>query len=285
MVIVSLMGGLGNQLFQYAFGLRLASDWNTDLQLNQFLLSSRWLAKFRNYTPRSFELDVFGIEQPSVSPTPLIKAVLRADSMLLRESPDSALSPIPITQPANQVFCMGYWQSERYFKDVDKVVRERMQFKKAPSKETYKLVDKIQQTTQSVFLHVRRGDYITNTDASQHHGFCGDEYYNRAILHIRKQVAEAQFFIFSDDLPWVKRELGDKLKSAVYVEGNVGADSWQDMYLMTHCHHAIIANSSFSWWGAWLNPEQERVVIAPKQWLISQKPDLTMTQPSAWQLL
>ncbi len=284
MVIVSLMGGLGNQLFQYAFGLRLAADWQTDVRLNQFMLSSRWLAMVKGYTPRAFALDAFGVEKPSASPVDVVRAMLPlpTGTVLLREGSTTHPARLPITPPAKQVVCMGYWQSEDYFKTAESAVRQRLQFQQTPSSLTQQLADTIQRTDRSVFLHVRRGDYLTNTNANKYHGVCGETYYQRAILYLRERIADARFFVFSDDLSWVQQRLCSELGSATYVAGNVGADSWQDMYLMSLCRHAIVANSSFSWWGAWLNAQTNRIVVAPQHWFAADKSDYPAIVPPHW---
>lgn len=284
MVIVSLLGGLGNQLFQYAFGQRLANQWRVPLALDGFLLSSRWLATVRHYTPRPYELGIFGLEPPTVSPLNLLRATvpLFSDTHLLREKAGLDKTLPDQRPPARRVFCLGYWQSELYFKTAESVVREQLQFRRLPSAYSQRVATQIAAAPNSVFVHVRRGDYVYNANASRYHGFCGEAYYRRAIVHVRERVVDARFFVFSDDLPWVKRQLGDVLGPATYVDGNTGPDSWQDMYLMQHCRHAIVANSSFSWWGAWLNPEPNRLVVAPQNWFAVDKPGYPAIVPPRW---
>lgn len=284
MVIVSLLGGLGNQLFQYAFGQRLAAQWQVPLMVDGFLLSSRWLAAVRHYTPRPYELSIFGIDPPTTSPANLIRAAMPfvSDTYLLRETADLKTISANPRPPAKRVFCVGYWQSESYFISAESAVRERFTFRQTPSDYSRRIADQMAAVANPVFVHVRRGDYVSNANASQYHGFCGEDYYRRAIAHLRNRMTDAHFFVFSDDLPWVARQLGDVLGPATYVDGNVGPDSWQDMQLMSRCRHAIVANSSFSWWGAWLNPEPNRIIIAPKNWFAVDKSAHPPIVPPNW---
>ncbi|GAB3539617.1 hypothetical protein GCM10027577_02310 [Spirosoma fluminis] len=118
--------------------------------------------------------------------------------------------------------------------------------------------------------------------ANRRHGVCDKAYYHRSAEYLRQRVSGAQFFIFSDDPDWVKQELGGLFFPATFVSHNKGADSWQDMYLMSLCRHAIVANSSFSWWGAWLNPATDRVITAPKQWFAEQSALNDRIAPFYW---
>ncbi len=269
MITVELMGGLGNQMFQYAFGLRLAAERNTDLTANGFLLNNRLLAVVRQYTYRQFELSIFGIPAPRTAPADLILAMLPfSGAVLLREPTDGVDALVLPPLSTERVVCVGYWQSEGYFNSAEGAVREQFRFRQPVSGFTQRMAEAIAGTPDAVFVHVRRGDYVTNANANQHHGVCGIDYYQQAVVHIRERISNPHFYVFSDDLAWVKQELGPLLNPATYVDGNRGSDSWQDMFLMRQCRHAIIANSSFSWWGAWLNDHPDRIVVAPRQWFV-----------------
>ena len=282
MVIVQLIGGLGNQMFQYAFGLWLANERNTELITNAFLLDNKVLARLRNYTSRNFELSVFGIDKPRSSPFDFIRAILpvKSNTALLREprGGSTALSLPPST--VERVVCIGYWQSEEYFKSAESIIRQKFTFQQPVNAFTQRITESVQNSQQPVFVHVRRGDYVTNANASHHHGVCGPEYYKHAIAYVRERVQNPHFYVFSDDLAWVKHELGFSLNPVTYVDGHRGRDSWQDMFLMSQCRHAILANSSFSWWGAWLNPEAERIVVAPQKWFVTKSADSVL--PDRW---
>ncbi|WP_080237783.1 alpha-1,2-fucosyltransferase [Spirosoma rigui] len=281
MIVVELIGGLGNQMFQYAFGIRLATERQTELVASGFLLKNRLLAKLRHYTYRHFELDAFGIAEPSSSPVNLVRAILPIpQSMVLLRETTTGTAVLPLPPYAEHIVCVGYWQSEHYFKTVKSAVRQQFTFRKPINDFTRRVKDCIAGSPNPVFVHVRRGDYVTNTNASQHHGVCGIDYYKKAIAVVNKQIDSPDFYVFSDDLDWVRQELGPLLGQATYVDGNRGPDSWQDMFLMSQCRHAIIANSSFSWWGAWLNAEPSRIVIAPRNWFTAKTSDQLL--PNHW---
>ena len=285
MVIAVLAGGLGNQLFQYAFGLRLARQLQTELRLERHLLESRTLARLRHFTPRQYELDTFAMPQRAASRYDLVRflsiALLPGQrAVLLRDADPDALKNL--ADQTQDALCLGYWQSEDYFKPAADVLRQQLVFRQRPSHSTLTVGEAIRSCRNATFVHVRRGDYVVNPIANQHHGVCGIDYYHRSIEYLRERVADPRFFVFSDDLPWVKRQLGDVLGPATYVDGNTGPDSWQDMYLMQRCRHAIVANSSFSWWGAWLNPEPNRIVVAPRRWFAADKPGYPAIVPPHW---
>lgn len=160
----------------------------------------------------------------------------------------------------------GYWQSERYFFEYADKIRAEFTLKLPFSEKNAEIVEYISQVN-AVSLHIRRGDYVSNAK-NAYIGICSLDYYKTAINYIKNRVEKPIFFIFSDDINWVKNNLQTDAKS-VFVDHNSGAESYNDMRLMSLCKHHIIANSSFSWWGAWLNPNPEKIVIAPKKWFAS----------------
>lgn len=159
---------------------------------------------------------------------------------------------------------MGTWQSEKFFIDAKKMVRQVFVFNESLlSGETLELKNRIL-AENSVSIHIRRGDYLNNQYNNGFAGVCTEEYYSKAIDLITKKVDQSVYYVFTDDKDWVSEHF--KIENAIYVNINSGEDSWQDMYLMSRCKHNIIANSSFSWWGAWLNANPDKIVIAPKLW-------------------
>jgi len=161
-------------------------------------------------------------------------------------------------------YLRGYWQSEKYFHEVASVIRSDFTFKNPLTRQNADLAVQIGQVN-AVSLHVRRGDYVKNSKTTATHGLCSLEYYRKAIRHLADRVEKPYFFIFSDDIPWVKNHL-DMDFSCQYIDHNSGAESYNDMHLMSLCRHYIIANSSFSWWGAWLNPSKNKIVVVPQRW-------------------
>lgn len=176
-------------------------------------------------------------------------------------------------------YLLGYWQSERYFSSVPDVIRKTFRFDEPPSGHNRALADEIS-AGQAVSLHVRRGDYVSDRKTSQIMAACTPAYYRSAIELIAKRVERPVFYVFSDDVMWAKQHLPTTHK-LVFVEHNRGIESYRDMQLMSLCRHHVIANSSFSWWGAWLNHRPEKIVVAPRHWF--QGPtDTSDLIPAGW---
>lgn len=166
--------------------------------------------------------------------------------------------------PDKNEYLIGLFQSYKYFEECRDVILQEFQFDVSRlSDATRRMAEQMQQCN-SVSIHVRRGDYMNGYYYNLLGKVCDLEYYQRAIEEIKKHVEFPRFFIFSDDKEYVAKSL--LLEDAVYVDFNSGTDSWQDMYLMSQCNHNIIANSTFSWWGAWLNTHPDKIVVAPPRW-------------------
>jgi hypothetical protein len=174
----------------------------------------------------------------------------------------------------------GYWQSERYFSDIQEVIRSEFAFLSEPDAENERIGKEIQDTN-AVSIHVRRGDYVSNPETNRVHGVCSLDYYIQAVRQIVERVKEPHFFVFSDDPPWVKANLFLDHR-VTYVTHNFGDKSYEDLRLMSSCRHHIIANSSFSWWGAWLNPRPDKIVVAPERWFNNSNADTRDLFPAGW---
>ncbi|HEY5993172.1 MAG TPA: alpha-1,2-fucosyltransferase [Gallionellaceae bacterium] len=161
-------------------------------------------------------------------------------------------------------YLVGYWQSEKYFKECEATIRSEFTFRQRLDARNAELADEIGRTS-AVSLHVRRGDYARNPRALVTHGLCSLDYYRAAINYVAERVESPEFFIFSDDISWAQKNL-DMTFPCRFIDHNQGAQSFVDMQLMSLCRHHIIANSSFSWWGAWLNSSPQKIVIAPQSW-------------------
>lgn len=274
MIITQIIGGLGNQMFQYAMGRGLALRKNNTLKLDT--------SSFENYgLHQGFELqrvfslpcevasqadlrEILGWQYPAVVRRILSLKVFRSVCQKKWVAEPHFHYWAGINNVAANVYLSGYWQSERYFVDELETIRADFTFRLPLLGANIELARKIQQVC-AVSLHVRRGDYVSNPNAAATHGLCSLEYYQDAIHHISQQVNNPHFFIFSDDIDWVKAHLHIAYPSE-FVGHNQGAESFNDMRLMSMCQHHIIANSSFSWWGAWLNPSVDKIVVSPKQW-------------------
>lgn len=289
MVISQIIGGLGNQMFQYAAGRALS------LMNGQRLLLD--LSDFSNYRlHHGFELSrVFNVtaEMAEVSTVHemlewranrLVKKVLRRPQFVWLRGKKFVVEPHfhywpGINRVPRDCYLVGYWQSEKYFQTHASVIRADFIFKLPLTSRNAELAKQIAQVN-AVSLHVRRSDYVKNPKTNATHGLCSLEYYQSAIQYVYDRVEEPHFFIFSDDIDWVK----DKLKMdrpCHYVDHNQGPESYNDMRLMSLCRHHIIANSSFSWWGAWLNPNLDKIVAAPKRWFANQT-DVRDLLPQGW---
>jgi len=162
------------------------------------------------------------------------------------------------------VYLEGYWQTEKYFKDIEGVIRQELIVKSQPSQVNIAMAERIGQVP-AVSVHIRRGDLISDPATHQFHGICSLDYYNMAIEKIAQMVEKPHFFIFSDDPQWAQDNL--KLKYPVtLVTHNSANEDYEDLRLMSLCKYHIIANSSFSWWGAWLNNAPDKIVLAPRKW-------------------
>ena len=273
MIITRLQGGLGNQLFQYAAGKSLASRLGTTLLLDDTLLARRR----RDITPRSYLLGIYKLPAALLNPKERKLVVFRTSRFgrslcgsgicrskftYFRESKptyDSSFEKL-----AGDVILQGFWQTEKYFLTVaEDVGQELLQF--VPIDVSAKSLMDQMSGCNSVSIHVRRGDYITNTSAAEYHVVHELDYYRRAVKAIAERVQNPVFFAFSDDPTWLKHELVIDYP-LVIVSSETARLASEELYLMSRCAHHITANSSFSWWGAWLNPSPSKVVIAPTKW-------------------
>ena len=176
------------------------------------------------------------------------------------------------------VYLSGYWQSEKYFMDIKDKIREAFTFD--DKNECDMAIKNLICSTESVAVHIRRGDYVNN---KLHGNICGVQYYKNAIAFIREKIKEPKFFVFSDDIEWCETNLN--LEDAVMVRGNTGINSYLDMYFMSLCKHNIIANSTFSWWGAWLNANPYKKVAAPSQWFNLSNSPVGDIIPTEWEII
>jgi len=290
MVIVRLIGGLGNQLFQYAAARSLAEYHNTDLKLD--------ISPFETYKLHKFALTNFNIKGTLATrvevekltrvsilekilnrlPSPLRSRLFERRSVF-REYVLGPFNP-SIFSTSKDVYLEGYWQSEKYFLKVQDIIRKEVTLNTEISFQSQEIADQIA-NSQAVSIHIRRGDYVLNPETNRIHGTCDLQYYYECIEEIRKKIASLQFFIFSDDPNWVVENL--KIDHPVtFVSHNDAARNYEDLYLMSLCQHNIIANSSFSWWGAWLNNNPEKIVYAPGRWFSDQSIDTRDVIPSSW---
>jgi hypothetical protein len=185
-----------------------------------------------------------------------------------------------ILQITGDAYLAGNWNSEMYFADIADVIRTDFTFRQPPSGENLELFNSISEV-EAVSIHVRRGDYVSNPKANQVHGTCDLDYYLAAAGQIKQKVANPHFFVFSDDPQWVRQHL-HLPAPCTFVNHNGPLNGHEDMRLMSHCRHHIIANSGFSWWAAWLDPRADKVVVAPRRWFRTEKYDTSTLIPGGW---
>lgn len=266
MIISNISGGLGNQMFQYATGRALALKNNTTLKLD---ISSYMNDKFG----RHYSLDIFNIKA-SLATSQEINKLKPFENIITNKSPRlykffSNLSKTYVCDeiiPRNvdQLYLDGYWQNEKYFIDYRIQILKDFELKNNLSQSAIKLLVNIKKSA-AVSIHIRRGDYVKRGVDT-----CSVQYYQRAIDFIIKRINNPIFYIFSepDGIGWAKSKL--KIKNTpVYINGK----DYEDLILMSNCKHNIVANSSFSWWGAWLNENPKKIVVAPDPWFTHRKTD------------
>ncbi|MCC6447868.1 MAG: alpha-1,2-fucosyltransferase, partial [Chitinophagaceae bacterium] len=185
-----------------------------------------------------------------------------------------------ILKTPSDVYLEGYWQTEKYFKEISDILRKEFTFKIPPSEANQRMLDTIR-LHNSVSIHIRRTDYITDPASSKDMGFCDIPYYKRAVSYLAERVADPHFYVFSDDMNWVRSNFALNFP-VTYVDLNNADTNYEDMRLMSSCKHNIIANSTFSWWGAWLNSSEKKIVIAPKKWFNDTSKKSTDLVPENW---
>lgn len=288
MIIVKIIGGLGNQLFQYATGRHLAIVQNTILKLD--------VSGFRDHDQRQYALSHFNIQEIFASDQEIKQLIVpkqttigRALHNIFHNHPKKPKSYIRVKSPCfnpnilklpDNVYLEGYWQSEKYFSESSEVIRSEFSLKEKQSGRNKKMAEHIL-STQSVSIHIRRGDYVSDPKTSQTHGTCSLDYYQRCIQEITEKIANPNFFVFSDDIEWCRENLKISFP-AEFIDHNSVENAHEDLRLMSLCKHNIIANSSFSWWAAWLNPNKEKLVFAPKKWFNTDKYIMEDIIPQEW---
>lgn len=289
MIIVKLQGGLGNQMFQYALGRHLSIKNKASLKLDISFLEEDG----SNVTRRKYGLSAFNIEASIATENEVawFKKYLfkkgkfwfwynRIIANRSRYAWEERFNFEPwILDLSDPVYLDGFWNTEKYFKDIEDVIRKDFTLKEPLSEASKEFLLKISKT-ESVSIHVRRGDYVSDPKTNTWLGVCPLEYYNQAISRMITDVKAPHFFIFSDDPTWARENITPTFP-ATYISGNPEHPE-EDIVLMSNCKHNIIANSTFSWWGAWLNTNPQKIVIAPKQWFKTEKMDTRDIIPESW---
>jgi hypothetical protein len=290
MVIVKLMGGLGNQMFQYALGRSLSLHHNVDFKMDTSFLLDR-TPRSKDIVIRDYDLSIFNIVENFATAAEvqrlkkkvlnnkrvdlLTKKILGINRTYIKE-PHFHFCPEIFSQGPN-IYLDGYWQTEKYFLNCKEAIRNDFTFRKPPGKNILELLNKINECN-AVCVNVRRGDFLVNS----YHGAISTDYYERGASIVREKISNVHFFVFSDDIEWCQQNL--KLPdTTTYVTHEYAGGKFSDyLRLMIHCKHFIIPNSTFGWWSAWLNNNDDKIVIAPEKWFGSGPKDTQDIIPDDW---
>lgn len=265
MVIVKIIGGLGNQMFQYAYAKSLQQKgYKVKIDIKAFEVYK---------LHGGYQLDKYAIDlEPSNNnengefySNSLVSRILRKIGIDTTKTTNekNLLFDKELLKMSNHSYMIGYFQSEKYFNKIRSVLVNQFTIKGQISDYTKNVEQQIYESVNNCSLHIRRGDFVNDTNIAIH-GSCGIEYYKDAMKFLEKKVENVKYFIFSDDIKWCKESL--EIENVVFIESEEKRLPHEDIHLMSLCSHNIIANSTFSWWGAWLNQNEEKIVIAPKRW-------------------
>lgn len=288
MTIVKLQWWLWNQMFQYAYIRALSMRINSD-----FLLD---ISEYETYF-RKFELEIFDIQKKYATKNQIpwfervhikniyLNAIIFRIKLFLKKHSSNYYLEQKFNFDSKCLinsaeYIEWFFQSEKYFSDSEDQIRKDFTFMNVPSERNMEVI-KIIQSSNSVSIHVRRWDYVTNPSANSTLGTCNVDYYNNAIEYIQSKIDVPTFFFFSDDIAWVKENIKVE-NNSYYIDWNSWDQSYEDMRLMTLCKHNIIANSSFSWWWAWLNKNISKIVIAPQRWFNDVNMNDSDVVPEKW---
>jgi len=288
MIIVKLLGGLGNQMFQYAVAKVIADKHKTKLKFDlRGLYAGEDVRK-------TYELDIFGIKECQANHNeyfPFYRESLFGSKILwkfVKEirnlqhyiEQDFTFNPMLLKHSSKNMLLRGLFQSEKYFVHKRDLILKEFTFTQALTGINLELSN-LMGKKNSVAIHIRRGEFAIDKTINKNIGTTSLDYYNKAIEYIENKLKNPVYYIFSDSPEWVKKNF-TVLKNAIVVDWNTGKESYIDMQLMSMCKYNIIANSTFSWWGAWLNQNQDKIVIAPKKWFSGWDYDTRDLIPKSW---
>jgi hypothetical protein len=288
MIIVKLIGGLGNQLFQYAAGRRLAYVRKAQLKLD--------VSGFETYKLHKYGLNHFNIVEEFASAADISRCrsrkslpVRAAGAVMDLFGSSRAISLVKekhfnfdreIIRERDNTYLDGYWQSEKYFRDIERIIHREFAFKSEPD-EANRDAARLIIGCDSVSVHIRRGDYVSDPITNSAHGTVSPEYYRAAMKMAAARRPGARFFVFTDDPEWVREHMPFEYPVTLMTHNDV-EHNYEDLRLMSLCKHNILANSTFSWWGAWLNLNPEKIVIYPAKWFNDVSLDTRDLAPEGW---
>lgn len=288
-IIVRVVGGLGNQMFQYAFGRRLADGLGVPLKLD--------ITPFRTHDKRRYELGGLRIQEDLASDREIARARWGRFVRVRRRAGQvfSSLAPSPgrlvrqrgfAFEPSmlglsDGTYLEGYWQSERYFAAVADRLRAEFVPRTPLQGRAAELAEQMRHG-DSVSLHVRRGDYVNEPSVSLTHLVCDDAYYARCVEYLASRLRNPRFYVFSDEPAWARDNLRIPFPTTI-VADYCRTTEVENVWMMAQCRHHVIANSSFSWWGAWLDSRTSKVVLMPRRWFRDRETEYSADiRPAGW---
>jgi hypothetical protein len=290
MIITRLQGGMGNQMFQYALGRALSIKNNTTLGLDLTFLLDR--TPIPNFTFRDYDLDVFNIDATIVSKKDIPFLYQKHNLGIFMRYIDyirRKIFPTPgkekkdfcfdqdILNLGPNVYLEGWWQSYKYFLNIEDIIRKDFTLKNKLSLNIENLAEVIR-NENSLCVHVRRGDYV----GISYYEIIGKDYHNKALEKMKSLVSLDKIYVFSDDIEWCKENMKFDIPTMFVGHEYAGVKAEGHTYLMSCCKYFIIPNSSFSWWGAWLSSNKDKIVIAPKKWFNDSIHDSKDLTPPSW---
>lgn len=294
MVITQLLGGMGNQMFQYALGKHLALINNTELKLDTSILLNWKPGKHK--VNRGFDLDIFDLNSEfasrkeirsyhcdgfSIPEKVLFKLKEKIQGNEATKEKYFHFDP-SVLQLSGNIYLSGNWQSFRYFAAIEGEIRKDFSFRLPLSQKALELMRTIQELN-SVCLNVRRTDYVSVAETSEVMATVNLEYYNLALKELENKIGEFQVFVFSDDLEWCRTNLSFIRQAVYFVNHTYAGKKFGDyLQLMVACKHYIIPNSTFAWWGAWLNRDPSKIVVAPQIWFKDKSVKIDDLIPPEW---
>lgn len=269
------MGGLGNQLFQYAFGQAISDKYGYEVKYD--------LSYFDNI-PAGDELRKPFIHRflmdSQIATATETELLIRKDKKRLYkvlkqlglysyrtryERPIDGINSIEDIE--DNTYLIGYWQSEQYFDNITEKITSTFNFRKLCHDDNIINLAAQMEEASSVSIHIRGGDYLLDKNQAIFGGICTSDYYNKAIEHIKEKVSNPVFYLFTNDIDWTKNNIKLPYDDITIISEQLSnPEDWVELYLMSRCHYNIIANSSYSWWAAWLNQNSDKIVLAPPKW-------------------
>ncbi len=293
MIVSRIEGGMGNQMFQYGLARILALKRNATVLLDTSFFNQT--EKRLGHTPRKFELAIFNNHYIKASDSDILS--FQHLSKINKVKKKLGLNYPKLYQESSfhfnekvwdislPVYLKGFFQSYLYFVGHEDFIRQLFSFPIDSLDQVNKELLTTFKKSNTIAIHIRRGDYVNDTHTAAYHGSCDIDYYIKSIKLLTSKSKDFTLVFFSDESDWVEEQFKDLVYSKIFVDHNIDENSWKDMLLMSSCSHNIIANSSFSWWAAWLNENPEKKVIAPKEWFKTKDLNTQTLLPEEWMKL